>query len=63
MAGNILEVHKARAEYFLLLGALDQSIKHLRLALKLAQDNYIERSRIQARLESTMKMMRDLKQL
>ncbi len=63
LAGNILEVHKARAEYFLLLGALDQSIKHLRLALKLAQDNYIERSRIQARLESTMKMMRDLQQL
>jgi len=63
LSGNILETHKARAEYFSLLGALDQSIKHLRLALKLTDDNYIERSRIQARLEQVMKMMRDLEDL
>lgn len=63
LEGNILDVHKARAEYFLLLGALDQAIKHQRLALKLVDDNYIERARIQARLESTMQMMRDLKEL
>ena len=49
LAGNILGVHQARAEYFMLAGDLDQADQQLDQALKLAGDNFVVSSRIKAR--------------
>ena len=50
LAKNILGVHQARAEYFMLAGDLDQADQQLEQALKLA-DNFVVSSRINARQE------------
>src|SRR5690606_26631806 len=50
LAKNILGVHQARAEYFMLAGDLDQADQQLDEALKRA-DNFVESSRINARKE------------
>lgn len=50
LAKNILGVHQARAEYFMLAGDLDQADEQLDQALKRA-DNFVESSRINARKE------------
>src|SRR5690606_14750181 len=46
LAGNILGVHQARAEYFMLAGDLDQADQQLDQALKRAGDNFVVSSRI-----------------
>ena len=51
LARNILGVHQARAEYFMLAGDLDQADQQLEQALKLAGDNFVTNSRIKARQE------------
>lgn len=51
LAGNILGVHLARAEYFMLAGDLDQAGQQLELAKKRAGDNFVISSRISARQE------------
>lgn len=40
LAGDVLGVHEARAEYFIQVGIYDKSIVQLRNALKLTDDNY-----------------------
>ncbi len=50
LAKNILGVHQARAEYFMLAGDLDQADQQLEQALKLAV-NFVVSSRINARQE------------
>lgn len=49
LAGNIIGVHTARAEYFMLAGDLDQAAEQLDLAATRAADNYVQSARIQAR--------------
>lgn len=49
LADNILGVHQARAEYFMLAGDLDQADEQLDQALKRAGDNFVVTSRINAR--------------
>lgn len=49
LAGNILGVHLARAEYFMLAGDLDQAGQQLDLAARRAGDNYVMSARIDAR--------------
>lgn len=51
LAGNIIGVHTARAEYFMLAGDLDQAAEQLDLAAMRAGDDYVRRARIQARQE------------
>lgn len=51
LANNILALHQARAEYFMLAGDLDQADQQLDLALKKAEDNFVTSSRINARKE------------
>lgn len=58
LAGNILGVHEARAEYFVLNGVYDKAIKHLSHALKLAQGNYHKT----ALLEEQMKVVQGMRQ-
>lgn len=50
LAGNILGVHKARSEYFMLVGALDNAEKQLGYALKMVRGDFHETARIQAKL-------------
>lgn len=42
LAGEILELHKARAEYFMLVGAFDRAIRQLQFAKTEAAGNSIE---------------------
>ncbi len=51
LAKNILALHQARAEYFMLVGDLDQADEQLDLALKRAEDSFVISSRINARKE------------
>lgn len=60
LAKNILGVHQARAEYFMLAGDLDQADQQLDQALKRA-DNFVESSRINARKEEVARRREILK--
>ncbi len=51
LANNIVGVHEARAEYFVLVGNLDQAITQLGYAMPLVKDNYQKTARIQTRIE------------
>ena len=50
-AHNTLGVHIARAEYFYLTGNMDDALKHLEYAKKLAGKNYALTSRIDSRMQ------------
>lgn len=54
LAGNIVGVHTARAEYFMLAGDLDQAAEQLDLAAMRAGDDYVQSARIQARQQYLM---------
>ena len=54
LSGDILSVHKARAEYFYLTGRDQRAVEHLRYAQQLARDNFTESERILARKEQIM---------
>lgn len=57
LAGNILGVHKARAEYFILNGVFDKAEIQLRNALRLMdKDDFQGRARIEQRLLDVRKM-------
>jgi predicted Zn-dependent protease len=57
LAGHILDVHKARAEYFLLKGIYDKAEIQLRNALRLIDENDFQaRARIDQRLLDVRKM-------
>ncbi len=56
LVNNILGVHRARAEYFLLIGATKKAEEHLKLALRVPGLNEQEQALIKARLEDTLKI-------
>lgn len=51
LAGNIVGLHRARAEYFFLTNHMDNAIKQLKLAMQKSQDNQQSISLIQKRLD------------
>ncbi len=51
LANDIVGVHQARAEYFVLVGNYDQAIKQLGFASPLVRNNFQENARIQQRIE------------
>lgn len=59
LAGNIAEVHLARAEYYIRLGALTQAQRHLYLALPLLEKNLQVHSRAQLRINEIEKMKQE----
>ncbi len=59
LAGHILEVHKARAEYFILHGIYDKAEIQLRNALKLMGDDFQGRARIEQRLIDVKNLQRE----
>ncbi len=50
LAGNIIGLHQARAEYFILNGNLDQAEKQLSYALKLTRGDYLTSAKINQRM-------------
>lgn len=59
LAGNILEVHTARAEYFILNGLYDKAEIHLKHALKMVKKDRLLRSKIEEKLKATRKMRKE----
>lgn len=63
LVGNILGVHLARSEYFLLTGYLDSADKHLRYAWPLAKGNRVEEGRIKEKMRAIVEQRERLKKL
>ncbi|WP_053094145.1 M48 family metalloprotease [Cellvibrio sp. pealriver] len=59
LAGNILGVHEARAEYFILNGVYDRAQIQLRNALKLTQGNQYRTALLEERLKYVEEHMRN----
>lgn len=56
LAGNILSVHTARAEYFILNGVYDKAQTQLNNALKLAKGNYHKTALLEERIKDIHNM-------
>ena len=63
LAGHVLDVHRARAEYFILNGALDQAERQLGYALNLAEGSFTDTAGIQARIADIRAMREEMKKL
>ncbi|MFC1579180.1 M48 family metalloprotease [Pseudomonadota bacterium] len=60
LSGNILGLHQARAEYFILNGNLDQAEKQLTYALTLSRKDYLTSARINQRLADIATMRAEM---
>lgn len=56
LSGNIVGLHQARAEYFILNGILDQAEKQLRYALELVNNDYTTSAKVNQRLQDISQM-------
>ena len=56
LSGNIVGLHQARAEYFILNGNLDQADKQLTYALKLTRGDYLTSAKINQRMADIAEM-------
>lgn len=63
LAGNIVGVHQARAEYFVLNGAFDQALQQLNYALPLVKNDNLTSARIEARMRQIAAMKELMKRL
>jgi predicted Zn-dependent protease len=51
LAGNIVGVHEARAEFFVLIGQLSRAQRQLGYALPLVENNHLSTVKIQERIK------------
>lgn len=63
LAGQILDVHRSRAEYFILNGALDLAERQLGYALNIAEGDFHATAGIQARISEVRTMRQEMKDL
>lgn len=63
LAGDIVGVHQARAEYFVLNGILDKAATQLGYALPLVHQDHIAVAKIKERIRQIKQMKEDMKQL
>ncbi len=63
LSGNRLDLHLSRAEYFRLVGDLEQADAHLGFALEEAGDNFATRERIRSKRDELQQYRRLLEQL
>jgi predicted Zn-dependent protease len=63
LAGNIVGVHQARAEYFILNGMLDKAKKQLSYALPLVKNENLTHSKIETRMAQIEQMKQVIKNL
>jgi predicted Zn-dependent protease len=59
LADNIVGVHQARAEYFMLNGNLDQASSQLKYALALERENFHMTARITQRMQDIMMLRKE----
>ena len=59
LAGHILDVHKSRAEYFILMGFYDKAEIQLRNAIKLVGDDKFDKARLEQRLVLVQKKIKE----
>lgn len=60
LAGDILMVHEARAEYFILTGVYDKAMVQLRHALKLSEDSFHRTALLTERLRYVERLQSEL---
>ena len=63
LSGNIIGLHRSRAEYFILNGILDQAERQLNYALKLVRSDYLTAAQINQRLADIGRMREQIEQL
>lgn len=63
LSGNIVGLHQARAEYFILNGYLDQAQKQLEYAQKLVRNDYPTSARLSQRLADVAAMREQMENL
>jgi len=63
LAGNIVGVHRARAEYFVLKGVLDKAAKQLNYALPLVKNDDLTTVKIEQRIMQIRRMKTQMKNL
>ena len=63
LSGNILGLHRSRAEFFMLTGRYDAAIFQLREALKLSKNFFEIRESIVSRLEDIFETKKALREL
>lgn len=63
LAGDIVGVHEARAEYYILNGVFDKAAQHLRHGIRLAKNDYQTHAILEQRLKDVMKMQQEAKEL
>jgi predicted Zn-dependent protease len=56
LSGNIIGLHRARAEYFILNGNLDAAQRQLNYAVQLVNDDFTTSSLINERLRDISRM-------
>ena len=56
LAGDIIAVHRARAEYFQLHGSLQNALQHLRYALQLVENDFPMTARLNKRVQDIREM-------
>ena len=60
LSGNIVGLHRSRAEYFIRVGNLDAALRQLNYALKLVGDDFTTSSLVNERITDVLKMRADL---
>jgi len=61
LSGNIIGLHRSRAEYFILNGILDQAEKQLTYALKLTNGDFVTSSKIEQRIADISSIRQTMK--
>jgi predicted Zn-dependent protease len=61
LAGNISEVHRSRAEYFIAIGQFNDAERHLKLALPMSENNRQISAKIRTRLEQLKQIEKQTK--
>lgn len=63
LSGNIVGLHRSRAEYFILNGILDQAEKQLVYGLKLVKNDYLTSAKINQRLKDIAEMRQQMERM
>ncbi|WP_237058084.1 M48 family metalloprotease [Microbulbifer sediminum] len=63
LAGDIVGVHEARAEYYILNGVFDKALQHLRHGMRLAKNNYQTHAILEQRFKDVVAMQQKAKEL
>ena len=63
LAGDVVGVHQARAEYFVLIGVLDKAVKQLGYALPMVKRDHTTYARIEERVRQIRRLREEMERL